>query len=618
MRHQYRNIRTIFSQYKTFHVPYYQRRYVWNTVNKGRNLYKFIDDISNEYIQSEQSQYFIGSLAFCEHSVTDIVDGQQRLTSLVLLLTILAENKCSTKYKSQHKKMMYTNDQFIIQEPYYLTEELEGVLGYKSYSGTGFKVKLDDTVIKIKDQINRNLSNFSTSQFDGLYDYILNNVFIITLEYNNIKDALRYFLNINSLSVELSQAEIFYTILSQALSISHSPNDINSVISGIDKLLSDYKGIKKPEDVIYIFLSAFYGRDTNISDLDEIGVGKWIAYYHTEIFGDQIVADGFCKTFLQFLSDLEYLLSVFQHKTTQVSTDSPLYLSYALLNYEKYFDMMGLLVALFKNRHNYSGQNIFDATNTKLDIQKLIDISKRLNLTLINNYIRDSNKRLDGFISNIELDSTGKPRLSLAQILNNINLDSIFTLGYLNNFQSNPKINIPDKSRLIKIIFALQEAFLNHTAKRDVSMYRYFADLIDGQKFTIEHEYSVKEYSDPTRVAQWKGVGRFNNANEFDLERSKFENLSLLNSRANSSANDDIIYDKLNKYRTASAVLTTENEYLVQSLVPDSPFYLDSNIASLGLPNRQICRIMSNTWEHSQSNREFNKKLLYLSLQKLI
>lgn len=619
MKHNYKNIKSIISEYKTFYVPYYQRRYVWNSVNKGRNLYKFIDDISNEYIKSEMSSYFIGTLAFCNHNTTDIVDGQQRVTSLILFLSFLADNKCSTKYKTIHKKNVYHNNLFIIQESFYLTEELEGVLGYKPYTGTGFKVRLDDTMVKIRNQINTNLGSFSTSQFDGLYDYILNNIYVITLEYSTVKDALRYFLNINSLSVELSQAEIFYTILSQALNISHSSFDINTVIASIEKILSDYRnGIKDPEDVIYIFLCSFYSKDKNIIDLDEIGVGKWLSYYQTDVFGDPIKADTFCRKFLQFINDLDSMLSLLLNKSPLVSNDSPLYMSYTLLYYEKYSDLFGVLVSIFKNRHNYNSQTIFDATGVKIDISKLEDISKRLNITIINNYIRDSNKRLDGFITNIELDVSGNPRNTLDQLLTDINLDSIFTLGYVNNFQSDPKINIPDKSRLIRVIFSLQEALLNYTANPTIPLFRFFAELLDGQKFTIEHLLSVKEFTDMNRLLEWQAKGKMLNANDFDLERSKFENLSILNLRTNAAANDDILYDKFSKYRSASTILTSEPEYLIQSLVPDSAFYRNANILALGLPNRSITNIHINTWEHSLYNRYFNKLLLLLALRKII
>jgi hypothetical protein len=611
MIYNYKNINEIFNTFKIFYIPYYQRKYVWNKVSKGRNLYKFIDDIVKQFTSSSESSYFIGTFAFCNTSIVDIVDGQQRITSLILLLSILANNFCSIETKNKHKNILYNDKNFILQEPYYLTEELQGVLGYRDYQGGGFKVKLDETVSKIKNMILKDYK-FTTKMYDQLYKFILNNVYAIYIEYNNNNDALKYFLNINSMSAELTQAEIFYTILSQALVISKSNHDINSYISNIDNIVSDYKGIKQPEDIIYLYLSAYFDDDQHILDLNELGVGKWMSFYHTEILNSVDTSKNFANNFARFLQDLNTLLQLFSNRKV-IETDNPIYLSFSLFNYEKYFDLLDYLEILFKYRHNYKNKSIYDKNN-QLDLSLISEIQKRFNLTVINNYIRDSNKRLDGFIKNIESNNQNEFKLSLIEIIDNMNLDNIFTLGYLSSFESDPKINIPDKSRQIKVILSLQQSYLNFINNDSNSMFRYFAELIEGQKYNIEHLYSRKEYTDQNRIGQWKIKGKFITANDFDIERSKFENLSLINASTNSSANDDIIYDKLTKYKNAHSVLTSEPELLIQSLVPDSEFYSNKNIMKLNLPNREIDNIFANTWEHSKNNRKFNKLLLNYAL----
>ena len=620
MIHYFDNLSSVIKKYKCFNIPYYQRRYVWNKPENVRILYKFVDDICNAYKESEQSQYFIGSLAFCSHDgLVDVVDGQQRLTSLVMFLSLLADTKCSASVAKAHKSMVYQTGPFIINESYYLTAELEGVLGYKPYSGTGYKVKLDETVVKIKNLINRNLSTFTTSQFDSLYNYILNNVFVIGIEYGNVKDALRYFLNINSLSIELKAHEIFYTILSQSLVLSHNSMSINTIISEIDRLISTYSGFKKPEDIITIFIESYYSQDPNINELEELGVGRWMSYFHVDVFGDAIIADQFCKKFIFFLEDFEAVAKLFGFNDSRIGDDSPLYLSFCLLTYEKHLDELELFKTIFKNRHNYIDKDIYVAGFYEIDIPKLEEIARRLNLTVFQNYIKDCNKRLDGLATNIEVDSSGNYKLTKEQILTNINIENVFTLGYLeaNSFQSNPKISVPDKSKMIRAIFALQQGFLCHVSNSSNSLYKYFGELVSGQKFTIEHLYSVKEFMDSGRLSSWQAKGMFANANEFDLERSKFENLTLLNFTANSSANDDPIYDKLNKYKNAHSVFTHEDEFLVQSLVPGSAFYLNSNIAALGLPNREITNISTNTWEHSSDNKAFIRETIKLALKEI-
>ena len=253
-----------------------------------------------------------------------------------------------------------------------------------------------------------------------------------------------------------------------------------------------------------------------------------------------------------------------------------------------------------------------------LEIRYLKVEGYEVNITALQNYISDNN-RLDGFFDNIEKDASGNFKLSISQVLLNINIDNVFSLGYLepNSFQSNPKINVQDKSKNIRVIFALQQAFLSHVSNTTNSLFKYFGELLQGQKYTIEHLYSVKEFMDGSRLAQWQAKGKFANASQFDLERSKFENLTLLNFATNSSANDDPIYDKLNKYRTASSIFTHEDEFLIQSFVGGSKFYQDPNISALNLPNREITNISLNTWEHSPNNKAFVKETIRLALKSI-
>ena len=149
MKHDFISVKDIFDKYKTIYVPYYQREYVWGHKNDGRNLYKFIDDIFTQYESNPSSNYFIGTLAFCSAKVNDVIDGQQRLTSLILILSVLAKLKCSEGIKEFNNNLLLPdNDKFILQEDFYLTEELKYNLGFdnnykrdeKTFSATSYKI----------------------------------------------------------------------------------------------------------------------------------------------------------------------------------------------------------------------------------------------------------------------------------------------------------------------------------------------------------------------------------------------------------------------------------------------------------------------------------------------
>ena len=228
MKHDFISVKEIFEKYKIIYVPYYQREYVWGHKNDGRNLYKFIDDIFTQYEGNPSSNYFIGTLAFCSAKVNDVIDGQQRLTSLLLILSVLAKLKCSEKIKEFNKNLLLPdNNKFILQEEFYLTEELKNNLGFdNTYNSQNYSVNISKTIDRISGQINNAWSGYTENWYDGLYNHILNNVKLISLEYSNISESLKYFLNINSLSIQLTQSDIFYSILSQAIRLSETGDNI--------------------------------------------------------------------------------------------------------------------------------------------------------------------------------------------------------------------------------------------------------------------------------------------------------------------------------------------------------------------------------------------------------
>lgn len=288
-----------------------------------------------------------------------------------------------------------------------------------------------------------------------------------------------------------------------------------------------------------------------------------------------------------------------------------------MLQYENYFDLLRMLTELFRVRHNYheKGNNIYLTGSKKIDINELQEISKRLNITLILNYIRNSNKRLDGFITNITLDG-GTYKRTIQDIKDDISYDYIFNLNY-NDGKALSNLKIKDESRQIKFIFALQESLLNSSLNGDKDFNDYLEDILLSDKFTIEHLYSVKEYRDINRLSRWKNKGMFSDEASFDTERFSFENLSLLDRSNNASANDDEITEKLKIYKNARKVCNSEYELLIMSLVEYSEFYNNSQISLLGLPNRAIKNITLNTWEKSESNRDFNTRLLELAVDNI-
>ena len=82
-------VKDLFDGTRIFNVPVYQRAYSWE---KEDNLIEFLSDIINQH---PDRKYFFGSFLFHiignrnDFTLIDIVDGQQRLTTIVIFINIL-------------------------------------------------------------------------------------------------------------------------------------------------------------------------------------------------------------------------------------------------------------------------------------------------------------------------------------------------------------------------------------------------------------------------------------------------------------------------------------------------------------------------------------------------
>lgn len=79
----------VFSSDYSFSIPDYQRPYRWGT----EQALQLLEDLEESSNRDEDEPYFLGSLVLVQQSerAFDVIDGQQRLTTLTLLFAVLRE-----------------------------------------------------------------------------------------------------------------------------------------------------------------------------------------------------------------------------------------------------------------------------------------------------------------------------------------------------------------------------------------------------------------------------------------------------------------------------------------------------------------------------------------------
>ena len=79
-----------------FRIPEYQRAYVWGE----EQIDNLFDDLAYALEQDNEKEYFLGAAVLQKHKVTqgavsydcyDVLDGQQRLTTLLLMMAVLRD-----------------------------------------------------------------------------------------------------------------------------------------------------------------------------------------------------------------------------------------------------------------------------------------------------------------------------------------------------------------------------------------------------------------------------------------------------------------------------------------------------------------------------------------------
>lgn len=85
-----KQLRKIFSDDFVFEIPAYQRPYAWTTEQTG----ELLDDLLDAVQGDGDTDYFLGSIVLIKHEGeprAQVVDGQQRLTTLTILFCALRE-----------------------------------------------------------------------------------------------------------------------------------------------------------------------------------------------------------------------------------------------------------------------------------------------------------------------------------------------------------------------------------------------------------------------------------------------------------------------------------------------------------------------------------------------
>ena len=258
-----------------FIIPDYQREYVW----KEKEVNKLLQDIADEFEGGRDCEYFIGTILVSrQHGQHyDVIDGQQRLTTIFLFLSalkVLLNEDSTFKNLIQQKQ---TNTDGFSTVHYRLTPRYEGAEdlinsmlkaksyeeirpqleadGIKLYGTLGNLVDAYENVILFFNQyFSDKNQQLDTGRLRSFWGYLANSVVFIKID-TDVNSALKIFETINERGVGLNPMDLLKNLLFTQV----KPDDFNRLKiewKKITKLLEKKK--EKPLRFLRYFLMANY------------------------------------------------------------------------------------------------------------------------------------------------------------------------------------------------------------------------------------------------------------------------------------------------------------------------------------------------------------------------
>ena len=210
-----------------FIIPSYQRPYAWEE-DQVQTLFDDLKDFSSsiEENNNNPSQYFLGCIVtFLSDGKQEIIDGQQRITSLYLLLRAIytklkSDPRSPQKLIWEIEKCLWQTDNSTDDDVNYSNILLSSCI----INNTGNEIlKNILTTGKSEPQANDNysknyrlfqeyLDNFShdsTANFRSFVKHILENAIVLPISADSQETALTIFSTLNDRGMPLSDADIF-------------------------------------------------------------------------------------------------------------------------------------------------------------------------------------------------------------------------------------------------------------------------------------------------------------------------------------------------------------------------------------------------------------------------
>ncbi|AHN43614.1 DUF262 domain-containing protein [Helicobacter pylori] len=415
-----------------YQVPDYQRPYVWDKDHLGA----LIDDLVGSYTNNKEDEYFCGSIVIAENQKDnrwDVVDGQQRLTSFIILAcTILKlyKNSLGQKSKAFIKESIYGRHDEEKERLKFLTAQNYNnifentVLNNLEFEDNIKKSELnkkfeENTYLRnayyFKELLNESVENGSISDIDDFVKWFYEHIVLTRIICFEQDSAMQIFQVLNDRGQPLSPIDILKSNLMQE--IKQDSEKRKDFITTWDKLVEACKSIEgidiDLEDFFNMYLE--YADPSTSKKRADKGLKKVFKDSKKDACEFIYGVSAFMKSYTDLLKKQDryiYLLRYLPSRFWASILTTALYVKYPD------FDALKKLLVSYYYQNWIAGGTITRIKQTSINIIKNVKSNKGIKTIqeLILNNI-DSHNTFDQYLYNLWYSSSVYPSKWVCPVL---------------------------------------------------------------------------------------------------------------------------------------------------------------------------------------------------------
>ena len=522
---------------KVLHVPKYQRSYAWDK----QNVRELFEDVQEAY--ETNSTHYIGTVVLAKTNNKDIyniVDGQQRITTIIMFINAIIENLSDEQDKDYYKRFyIKSKDQYKLtpleRDVSFFNNLLDSNLSIEPHSKSQrYLLDVYTEIVNIIDQLIEKPLEFLQA---------IEDLYILEFVENNESDAIRIFQTVNDRGKELSRMDKMKSLLfyfSNKYLERKYDDKINNIFGEIFELYDDIKLIGE-EQTINIISSKLFTEDDLLRQhhicfseesydptaqqvMDNVKLAL-VAYRKN---GELEKLDDFITTFINSL--LKYVRA-FKTVISKTAQDE---------RYFKIFSILGLSAVYYPvitqlENYDFLEKELTSKSASVLDMIEIIDVR----VFKVRDYA--GKKHIAEFAHSLTHE-----KWSIKEIEDHLLWFNSFEISnerfkdYLTDY------NYYKQTGLLRLLFIDYCERLN---KKEYTL----AELkkIMSNDPTIEHILSQTPKFKPRSFG-------FKNVEDFDEYKNLIGNLSLLEKKINSSIKNSDLSDKVKGYSKSKFKMTQQ------------------------------------------------------------